>query len=199
MTVGAFAVVAARERELGREVTLDDDGGLRLGAPVPRRGDVGVHARLRRLPTHRRDDREVLRLLAAYKAGWWWLVVIGVVATAVSIPYYLCVVRAMYMRPSPARGELAVAGGSPPVDPALDARDRRGRRGHGRLVLRRPAADRPRHGRGRLAAVLTGRPRLRRRPRRLPSAVWRFRSPGSVTRRSGSTPRGRRACTSIRS
>ena len=31
-TVGAFAVVAARERELERPVTLDAAGGLRLGA-----------------------------------------------------------------------------------------------------------------------------------------------------------------------
>ena len=61
-SVGAFAVVAARERELGRAVTLDDAGGLGLGAPVPRRRDVGLHARLRRVPVHRRDDRQVLRL-----------------------------------------------------------------------------------------------------------------------------------------
>ena len=40
----------------------DDAGGLGLGAPVPRRRDVGLHARLRRLPVHRRDDRQVLRL-----------------------------------------------------------------------------------------------------------------------------------------
>ena len=58
---------------------------------------------------------------AAYEAGWWWLVVIGVVATAVSIYYYLAVVRAMYMRPSSARSDLVVAGGSPAPDPALEA------------------------------------------------------------------------------
>ncbi|MDH5281661.1 MAG: hypothetical protein OEW52_11010, partial [Thermoleophilia bacterium] len=43
---------------------------------------------------------------------------IGVAATAVSLGYYLNVVRWMYMR---AGGELrlAPAGGSPPTDPAL--------------------------------------------------------------------------------
>ena len=46
---------------------------------------------------------------------------IGVVATAVSIYYYLAVVRAMYMRPTSARADLVVAGGSPPPDPALEA------------------------------------------------------------------------------
>ena len=44
---------------------------------------------------------------------------IGVVATAVSLYYYLGIVRAMFMRPAAARADLAVAGGSPPVDHAL--------------------------------------------------------------------------------
>ena len=37
-------------------------GRLRLGAAVPRRLDVGLHARLPRLPAHRRLHRQVLRL-----------------------------------------------------------------------------------------------------------------------------------------
>jgi NADH-quinone oxidoreductase subunit N len=57
---------------------------------------------------------------AAYEAGWWWLIVIGVVATAVSIYYYLGIVRAMYMRPTSARADLVVAGGSPRIDLGLD-------------------------------------------------------------------------------
>ena len=41
-----------------------------------------------------------------------WLVIVGVVATAVSLFYYLNVVRALYMRaPEP---QLLPAGGSPP-------------------------------------------------------------------------------------
>jgi NADH-quinone oxidoreductase subunit N len=54
---------------------------------------------------------------ALYDRGWIWLMVIGAVFTAVSIYYYLGVVRAMYMRP---RAVLAPAGGSPPRDLALD-------------------------------------------------------------------------------
>ena len=50
---------------------------------------------------------------AAYDHGWVWLVVIGVLATLVSVYYYLGIVRAMYMR-GPAT--LALAGGSPPRD-----------------------------------------------------------------------------------
>jgi NADH:ubiquinone oxidoreductase subunit 2 (subunit N) len=55
---------------------------------------------------------------AAYDAGDWWLVLIGVAATAVSLAYYLNVVRWMYMRTGPEL-RLAPAGGSPPSDPAL--------------------------------------------------------------------------------
>ena len=51
---------------------------------------------------------------AAYDRGWVWLVIVGVVATAVCLYYYLGVVRAMYMRPAAelqlaARGRLAAA------------------------------------------------------------------------------------------
>jgi NADH-quinone oxidoreductase subunit N len=55
---------------------------------------------------------------AAYDAGEWWLVLVGVAATAVSLAYYLNVVRWLYMR-SGAELRLAPAGGSPPRDPAL--------------------------------------------------------------------------------
>ena len=63
MSIGAFAVVAARERELGVPVTLDNLGGHRLGAAVPRRRDVGLHARLRGHAADGRLLRQVLRLL----------------------------------------------------------------------------------------------------------------------------------------
>ena len=43
---------------------------------------------------------------AAYEHGWTWLVIVGVVATAVSLYYYLGVIRAMYIR---ARGGAAAA------------------------------------------------------------------------------------------
>jgi NADH-quinone oxidoreductase subunit N len=56
---------------------------------------------------------------AAYESGWWWLVVIGVLATALSLYYYLGVVRSMYMRPAGDELRVAAAGGSPPHDPPL--------------------------------------------------------------------------------
>jgi NADH-quinone oxidoreductase subunit N len=52
---------------------------------------------------------------AAADRDWNWLVIVGVVATLVSLYYYLAVIRAMYMRPS-AELQLAPAGGSPPPE-----------------------------------------------------------------------------------
>ena len=50
---------------------------------------------------------------AAYEAGWTWLVIVGVVGDAVSLYYYLAVIRALYMR-SRIELRLAPIGGSPP-------------------------------------------------------------------------------------
>jgi NADH-quinone oxidoreductase subunit N len=55
---------------------------------------------------------------AADQHGWAWLVVVGVLATLVSLWYYLAIVRAMYMR---AELRVAVVGGSPPREPLLHA------------------------------------------------------------------------------
>src|ERR1700675_3611323 len=55
---------------------------------------------------------------AAYRHGWPWLVIGGVVATAVSLYYYLGVIRAMYMRPAEEL-QLAPVGGSPPRELVL--------------------------------------------------------------------------------
>jgi NADH-quinone oxidoreductase subunit N len=55
---------------------------------------------------------------AAYEAGDWWLVLVGVAATALSLAYYLNVVRWLYMRAG-TEFRLAPAGGSPPREYAL--------------------------------------------------------------------------------
>ena len=68
-SLGAFAVVAARERELRPRGDARDARGLGLGAALLRRRDVGLHARLRRLPLHRRHRRQVLRLQCRLRGG----------------------------------------------------------------------------------------------------------------------------------
>jgi NADH-quinone oxidoreductase subunit N len=62
---------------------------------------------------------KVYAFVAAYERGWLWLVIVGVLATVVSIYYYLYVLRAMYMQSPEIR--LAPAGGSPPRDSMLSA------------------------------------------------------------------------------
>ena len=124
-SLGAFAVVAARERELGRDVTLDDAGGLGLGAAVLRRRDVGVHARLRRLPAHGRDDRQVLRLQRRLRGG--------------------LVVARRDRRPRDRRQRLLLPRGrARDVHAAQPVRAGADLVGRGRLAARRPGARRSR-------------------------------------------------------
>jgi NADH-quinone oxidoreductase subunit N len=116
MAFGSFAVVAARERELGRPVTLENLAGFGWERPF-----LGVAMwffmfGFAGLPVGGGFVGKFYVFAAAYDHGWAWLVVVGVLATLVSLYYYLGVVRAMYMRPT---AELAIAGGSPPRDRLL--------------------------------------------------------------------------------
>jgi NADH-quinone oxidoreductase subunit N len=116
MAFGSFAVVAARERELGTAVTLDNLAGFGWERPF-----LGVAMwffmfGFAGLPLGGGFVGKFYVLSAAYDHGWTWLVIVGVVATIVSLYYYLGVVRAIYMRPA---AELAVAGGSPPREALL--------------------------------------------------------------------------------
>jgi NADH-quinone oxidoreductase subunit N len=117
MSVGAFAVVAARERELARPVGFAELSGLGWERPflglamaVFMFGFIG-------LPPAGLFLGKFYVFSAAVDRGWTWLAIVGVVATVVSIYYYLGVVRAMYMQPGEMR--VAPAGGSPPRDVAL--------------------------------------------------------------------------------
>ncbi len=119
MSVGAFGVVAARERELGAPVTFENMAGFGWERPfygiamaIFMFGFIG-------LPPAGLFLGKVLAFGAAIERGWWWLAIVGVAATVVSIYYYLGIVRAMFMQlPQP---RVAPAGGSPPRDPVLAA------------------------------------------------------------------------------
>jgi NADH-quinone oxidoreductase subunit N len=119
-TVGAFAVVAARERELERPVSLGALEGMGWERPFHGVAMWIFMLSFAGFPLTGGFLGKFTVFSAVYEAGWWWLVVIGVVATAVSLAYYLSVIRALYMRPSQVVGSVAVAGGSPPCDRALD-------------------------------------------------------------------------------
>jgi NADH-quinone oxidoreductase subunit N len=117
MSIGAFAVVAARERELGRDVDLDDLAGFGWERPFLGVAMWAFMLGFAGMPLTGGLIGKLYVFSAAYDAGMTWLVIVGVVATAVSLFYYLNVVRALYMRaPEP---RLLPAGGSPPRDPLL--------------------------------------------------------------------------------
>ena len=120
MSLGAFGVVAARERELGAPVTLDNLAGFGWERPF-----FGVSMWVFMLgflgfPLTGGFWGKIYIFAAIYEHGWWWLIVIGVVFTVVSAAYYLAVVRAMFLRDS-AELRLAPAGGSPPAEHVLAA------------------------------------------------------------------------------
>jgi NADH-quinone oxidoreductase subunit N len=118
MSVGAFAVVAARERELQRPVTLESLSGLGWERPYHGIALWTFMLGMAGFPLTGGIFGKLFVFTAAYDAGDWWLVLIGVAATAVSLAYYLNVVRWIYMR-SGVELQLAPAGGSPPRDSAL--------------------------------------------------------------------------------
>ena len=118
MSVGAFAVVAARERELDKPVALEELAGLGWERPF-----YGVALWIFMLgmagfPLTGGFFGKLFVFSAAYEAGDWWLVLVGVAATALSLAYYLNIVRCLYMR-SGTELRLAPAGGSPPRELAL--------------------------------------------------------------------------------
>jgi NADH-quinone oxidoreductase subunit N len=115
---GSFAIVAARERELGVPVTLDNLAGFGWERPF-----LGVAMwffvfGFAGLPLGGGFVGKFYVFAAAYDHGWVWLVIVGVVATLVSLYYYLGVVRAMFMRRTEDL-QLAPIGGSPPSDGLL--------------------------------------------------------------------------------
>jgi NADH-quinone oxidoreductase subunit N len=119
MSIGSFAIVAIRERELLQPVTVNSLAGFGWERPflgvtmaVFMFGFIG-------LPPAGLFLGKFYVFAAAVNRGWAWLAVVGVVATVVSIYYYLGVVRAMFMQPSELR--VAPAGGSPPRDLPLQA------------------------------------------------------------------------------
>jgi NADH-quinone oxidoreductase subunit N len=120
MSLGSFAVVAARERELGAPVTFDSLAGMGWERPLLGAAMWVFMLGFAGLPLTGGFVGKFYAFSAAYEAGWTWLVIVGVAATAVSVYYYLAVVRALYMR-SGIELQAAPAGGSPPREALLQA------------------------------------------------------------------------------
>jgi NADH-quinone oxidoreductase subunit N len=118
MSLGAFAVIAARERELGAPVTLDNLAGFGWERPFLGTSMAVFMFGFLGFPLTGGFIGKFYAFAAAYRHGWWWLIVAGVIGTIVSAAYYLAVVRSMFLRDR-VELQLAPAGGSPPRDLAL--------------------------------------------------------------------------------
>ena len=118
MSLGAFAVVAARERELHAPVTLHNLAGFGWERPLLGVAMWTFMLGMLGFPLTGGFIGKFYVFAAAYEHGYWWLIVAGVIATMISAYYYLGIVRAMYFRES-IELHLAPAGGSPPHDPLL--------------------------------------------------------------------------------
>jgi NADH-quinone oxidoreductase subunit N len=120
MSLGSFAVVAARERELGAPVTVDNLAGFVWERPWLGWPMAGFMFGFAGFPLTGGFTGKFYVFSAAYDRGWTWLIIVGVAATAVSLYYYLGVIRAMFA--TRARGvEPAAVGGSPPPERLLHA------------------------------------------------------------------------------
>ena len=175
MSLGAFAVVAARERELGVPVTLENLAGFGWERPF-----LGVAMWVFMLgflgfPLTGGFIGKFYVFAAAYDHGWWWLIVAGVIATMISAYYYLgdrprdVLPRRAPSCSSPRRAARRRASCCSSTGVADLPRR------HGRLVLRRAAADR----RGPLGRA------------RAPSLTGATASPGGVPGGAGTGPRRR--------
>jgi NADH-quinone oxidoreductase subunit N len=118
MSLGAFGVVAARERELGMPVTLDNLAGFGFERPFFGLSMTTFMFGFLGFPLTGGFIGKFYAFAAAYRHGWWWLIVAGVIATVISAYYYLGVIRALYFRDS-LELQLAPAGGSPPREAVL--------------------------------------------------------------------------------
>jgi NADH-quinone oxidoreductase subunit N len=118
MSIGAFAVVAARERELQAPVTLDNLAGLGWERPFLGAAMWVFMLGFMGMPLTGGLVGKFYVFSAAYEAGLWWLIIAGVIATAISLYYYLGVIRALYLRPG-VELKPVIVGGSPPRDPLL--------------------------------------------------------------------------------
>jgi NADH-quinone oxidoreductase subunit N len=118
MSLGSFAVVAARERELGVPVTFENMAGFGWERPLLGISMWAFMLGFAGFPLTGGFVGKFYAFAAAYDHGWAWLVIVGVVATLVSLYYYLGLVRAMFMRRTEDL-QLAPIGGSPPRDTLL--------------------------------------------------------------------------------
>jgi NADH-quinone oxidoreductase subunit N len=125
MNMAAFAVIAARERELGNPPTQGDSieavAGLGRERPLLAWPLTLAMLGLAGIPATAGLIGKIYLIEASVDGGYTWLGVMIVIGSMLSLAYYLPVVAAMWMREAPSArrtgGLPALAGGSPELEP----------------------------------------------------------------------------------
>ena len=101
MNVGAFAVIIALEKRDGSENDVEQSSlaGIAERFPALAAAMAIFMLSLSGIPPLAGFFGKFLVFKAAVEAGWTWLVVVGVLNSAISAYYYLRVVAAMYFQP----------------------------------------------------------------------------------------------------
>ncbi|MCL5960951.1 MAG: NADH-quinone oxidoreductase subunit N [Chloroflexi bacterium] len=94
--MGAFAAIIAFSNHLGSD-EIKDYAGLFRRAPLVSIGLSLCLLSLAGIPPMAGFISKVYLFLAAYQAGWLWLVVLGLFNSAISMYYYVRVVRVMFL------------------------------------------------------------------------------------------------------
>jgi NADH-quinone oxidoreductase subunit N len=98
MSLGSFGVLSLLERRTRKAMTIQDLRGLGRAYPVP----AGMFAlfllSLAGVPLTAGFVGKLVVFAAAVEAGFWWLVVIGVLTAAIAAFFYLRIMVVMYMQ-----------------------------------------------------------------------------------------------------
>lgn len=98
MTLGAFAVVLIVGREQERRVAIDDYAGLGYRHPFLGIALSVFLLSLAGIPLTAGFMGKLFLFTAAMESGFYWLTVVGLVASIIALWYYLRVIVLMYMR-----------------------------------------------------------------------------------------------------
>jgi NADH-quinone oxidoreductase subunit N len=129
MNMAAFAVIVARERELGLGDAIGAIAGLGRERPLLAWPMTLSMLALAGIPATAGFTGKFYLIDAAVSGGYTWLGVMVVIGSMISLGYYLPVLAAMWMGPAPApegpptgrpaggEGLPTLAGGSPELEP----------------------------------------------------------------------------------
>ncbi len=117
MTLAAFAVVIARERETPYGDDIAAVRGLGAERPLLAWPLTIAMLGLAGLPATAGFIGKLYLIEALVEGAYTWLAVFIAIGTMISLAYYLRVVAAMWMRSESAGVEAAIAGASPEADP----------------------------------------------------------------------------------